>query len=156
MAVSGSHSASRRPPVLHNGEMGHLVPASAHLGDDEFLDAFHSCRLANSEFRHADHLRLAWLHLHRASPKEALEQVRAGIRRFAEHHGASHLYHETVTTAWVRLLATHHEATFEEFLRVNEPRLTAALLHRFWSPELLASEAARHHWVGPDRAHLPQ
>ena len=136
--------------------MGQLVLASAHLGDEEFLAAFHSCRLANSEFRHADHLRLAWLHLHRTGLAGALEQVRAGIRRFAEHHGARHLYHETVTAAWVRLLATHHEATFEEFLRVNEPRLTAALLHRFWSPELLASDAARHHWVAPDRAPLPE
>ncbi len=136
--------------------MGQLVLASAHLGDEQFLEAFHSCRLANSEFRHADHLRLAWLHLHRADLAVALEQVRAGIQRFAEHHGASHLYHETVTAAWVRLLATHHEATFEEFLRSNESRLTAALLHRFWSPELLASDAARHHWVPPDRAPLPE
>ena len=133
-----------------------LVVASAHLSEDEFLQAFHSCRLPNSEFRHADHLRLAWLHLRRATFPDALEQVRNGIRRFAEHHGAPHLYHDTVTTAWVRLLATHHESTFAEFLRANEPRLTAALLHRFWTPEVLASDAARQHWVPPDRAGLPE
>ncbi len=35
-----------------------FVLASAHLSDEEFLEAFHSCRLPNSEFHHADHLRL--------------------------------------------------------------------------------------------------
>jgi hypothetical protein len=41
------------------------VLATADLGDEEFLEAFHSCRLRTSEFRHADHLRPAWLHLAR-------------------------------------------------------------------------------------------
>jgi hypothetical protein len=31
------------------------------LPDDEFLRAFFGLTLANSEFRHRDHLRLAWL-----------------------------------------------------------------------------------------------
>src|SRR6266550_7367085 len=97
-----------------------LVLASAHLSDEEFMAAFHSCRLKNSEFRHADHLRLAWLHLHRAPFEAALGSVRTGIQRFAAHHRVTHLYHETVTTAWLRLLATHHENSFEEFLHQNE------------------------------------
>ena len=133
-----------------------LVLASAHLSDEEFLKAFHAGTLPNSQFRHADHLRLAWLHLHRSGLPEALELVRKGVQRFAEHHGARQLYHETTTTAWVRLIATHHEATFEEFLRENAGSLTAALLHRFWTPELLASETARLQWVPPDRMSLPE
>jgi hypothetical protein len=132
-----------------------LALASAHLPDDEFLEAFHSCRLESSEFRHADHLRLAWLHLHRAPFEAALNSVRTGIQRFAAHHHATHLYHETVTTAWVRLLATHHEDSFEEFLRQNHRRLTKDLLHQFWTPELLASEEARARWTPPDRKQLP-
>jgi hypothetical protein len=132
-----------------------LALASAHLADDEFLEAFHSCRLKNSEFRHADHLRLAWLHVHRAPFEAALSSVRTGIQRFAAHHQAPHLYHETVTTAWVHLLATHHENTFEEFLRQNEHRLTKDLLHQFWTPELLASDEARRNWTPPDRKELP-
>lgn len=132
-----------------------LVLASAHLSDEEFLKAFHACTLPNLQFRHADHLRLAWLHVHRSGLREALKLVREGIRHFAEHHGAGQLYHETITTAWVRLIATHHEATFDEFLRENDSRLTSALLHRFWTPELLASETARRRWVPPDRMSLP-
>jgi hypothetical protein len=132
-----------------------LVLATAHLGDDEFLEAFHSCRLLNSEFRHADHLRPAWLHLHRETLETALLRVRAGIQAFATHHGVPHLYHETITTAWVRLLATHHESSFEEFLLRNEPKLGLHLLHRFWTPEVLAGQEARARWVPPDRRDLP-
>src|SRR5262245_48961518 len=115
--------------------------ASAHLTDDEFLEAFHSCRL--EKFRHADHLRLAWIHLHRQPFEEALQQVRAGVQKFAAHNNVPQLYHETITVAWMRLLALHHEASFEEFLTINEPRLGKELLFRFWSPELLDSTQAR-------------
>jgi hypothetical protein len=132
-----------------------LVLASAHLSDENFLEAFHSCRLLNSEFHHADHLRLAWLHLQREPLEAALDSVRAGIQKFAAHHGAAQLYHETITTAWVRLLATHHEKSFAEFLRENDARLSGGLLHRFWTPEVLAGQEARERWVAPDRCELP-
>ncbi len=132
-----------------------LVMASAHLSDEQFLAAFHDCRLKNSEFRHADHLRLAWLHLHRGPLEMALANVRAGIHKFAQHHNATGLYHETITTAWVRLLSTHHEAEFGEFLIANERWLSKELLHRFWTPELLAGDKARRQWVPPDRCALP-
>lgn len=128
---------------------------SAHLNDNDFLEAFHSCRLANSQFRHADHLRLAWIHLHRQPFAEALQQVRTGVQRFAAHHNVPHLYHETITAAWMHLLATHHEASFEEFLAKNESRLGKDLLLRFWSPELLDSREAREAWTPPDRRGLP-
>jgi CDP-diacylglycerol--glycerol-3-phosphate 3-phosphatidyltransferase len=132
------------------------VLATAHLGDDEFLEAFHSCRLRISEFRHADHLRLAWLRLAREPFETALVSVRSGIRAFAKHYNLTGLYHETITTAWVHLLATHRESTFEEFLTANEPRLNSTLLHHFWTPEVLASREARRHWVPPDLRDLPQ
>jgi hypothetical protein len=132
-----------------------LVLATAHLTDDEFLEAFHSCRLKTSEFRHADHLRLAWLHLAREPFETALDHVRRGIQVFAKHHNFSGLYHETITTAWVHLLASHRENSFDEFLAVNESRLTANLLHHFWTPEILAGREARNGWVPPDRQELP-
>jgi hypothetical protein len=133
-----------------------LELATAHLTDDEFLEAFHSCRLKTSEFRHADHLRLAWLHLTREPYETALERVRNGIQAFAKHHNLNGLYHETITTAWMRLLATHQESSFNEFLTVNESRLSSKLLHHFWTPEILASPEARSGWVPPDRRELPK
>ena len=133
-----------------------LVLASAHLSDEDFLAAFHSCTLQNSQFHHADHLRLAWLHLHRQPFERALESVRSGIQRFALHHGAPGLYHETITSAWVRLLATHHELTFDEFLLRNRDRLSKDLLHAYWSKPLLDSSRARQEWVDPDLGDLPR
>ncbi|MGC2161148.1 MAG: hypothetical protein WA634_04500 [Silvibacterium sp.] len=132
-----------------------IVIASGSLSDEDFLAAFNSCTLPLSSFRHGDHLRLAWLSLHQRPFAEALEIVRSGIQRYAAHHGALHIYHETITTAWVKLLATHHEASFAEFLEENQPRLHLGLLHRFWSPDALNSETARRVWLPPDRAVLP-
>lgn len=132
-----------------------LIARSSHLADDEFLIAFHSCTLPPEQFGHADHLRLAWLHLHRATFDEALLQVRAGIQRFARYHGAEQKYHETITTAWVRLLSTHQELSFDEFLEQNQHRLSLSLLHRFWTADLLASEQAKLHWIEPDLRPLP-
>jgi hypothetical protein len=126
------------------------------LSDDDFLKAFHSCQLPKEAFRNLDHFRLAWLHLHRESLAEAEDHIRTGIQAFAAHYGATQKYHETITLAWLRLIATHQEPTFEEFLRQNQARLNLDTLHRFWTPELLASEQARREWVEPDLKALPR
>jgi hypothetical protein len=83
---------------------------------------------------------------------EALECVRTGIRRFAAHHGMPDLFHDTLTTAWVRLIATHRERDFAQFIKDNEHRLNRDLLYRFWTPGALDSEAAKRGWLAPDRA----
>lgn len=132
-----------------------VVIASSNLSDEDFLTAFNSCELPLASFRHGDHLRLAWLYLHRKPFNEALELVREGIQRYAAHHSASHIFHETVTVAWVKLLATHREASFAEFIKGNESRLNLGLLHQFWSPDALDSQAARRSWLPPDKAPLP-
>ncbi len=133
-----------------------LACASAHLNDEEFLTRFHDCRLAPGEFRNFDHFRLTWLHLRLSPPEVALERISSGIRAFAEHCGAWEKYHATITAAWVRLVATHKESSFEEFLVRNAPKLNAEFLHRFWSPALLASADARSRWVAPDLRALPE
>jgi hypothetical protein len=55
----------------------------------------------------------------------------------------------------VNLLATHREASFEEFIASNEDRLNRELLHRFWTPAVLDSEDAKLRWVPPDKRVLP-
>ncbi|MFL6451624.1 MAG: hypothetical protein ACJ746_28695 [Bryobacteraceae bacterium] len=132
-----------------------LRVASADLSDDEFLLALESGALEPSRFRHGDHLRFAWLSLHRMSLADAELFVTSAIKRFAYRNGATHIYNQTMTIAWVRLIATHHESSFDEFLEANESRLNDQLLHRFWTPELLASDRAKWEWVAPDRQALP-
>ncbi len=132
-----------------------LVVGSADLSDEQFLSSLDSKSLTPSRFRHGDHLRFAWLLVHRLPLERAESLVRSTIRAFAERQGAGSRYHETVTLGWVKLIATHQENTFEEFLSVNEHRLTRELLHRFWTPELLWNEKARREWIAPDREPLP-
>jgi hypothetical protein len=132
-----------------------VTVASTGLNDEDFLAALDSCTLPLASFRHGDHLRLAWLQLHKHEPDEALALIRSGILKFAAHNGVPHIFHETITTAWVKLLATHQETSFAEFINVNSHRLNGALLHRFWTPSLLDSDAARQGWVPPDREALP-
>lgn len=133
-----------------------LQPASSSLNDAQFLAAFHDCSLPPSCFRHADHLRLAWLHIHQQPLEIAIDKVRCGIRAYAQHLGKPELYHETMTVAWMRLIASHDEPTFDEFLKLNEDRLNKELLYRFWSAERLESEQARREWLAPDRMRLPR
>ena len=132
-----------------------IVVGSAGMGDREFVEALEDCTLPASCFRHGDHLRFAWLCVHRAPVDAAVGRVRQAIRNYAGYLGKPELYHETMTAGWVRLIASHAEESFEEFLAVNEARLDKDLLHRFWSPELLASERAKLEWVEPDREGLP-
>jgi len=55
----------------------------------------------------------------------------------------------------VKLLATHQEASFEDFITSNRHRLNLELLHRFWTPAILDSEAAKLGWIPPDKMALP-
>jgi hypothetical protein len=132
-----------------------IVVGSEGLGDDEFVQALEACTLPASCFRHGDHLRFAWLCVHAEPVDGAVDRVRRTIRGYARHLGKPELYHETITAGWVRLIASHTEGSFAEFLAVNEARLGKDLLHRFWSPEVLASERAKREWVEPDRGRLP-
>ena len=132
-----------------------LTVASADLTDEVFLAAFQRCELPLAMFRHGDHLRFAWLTLHRHGFEQALEVVEDGIRQFATHYGVAKIFHETMTVAWVHLLASHREPTFSAFLTQNQDVLTIELLHRFWTPAVLESAQARSEWLPPDRAPLP-
>jgi hypothetical protein len=132
-----------------------IVVASAALSDEELLEAFDACTLPLSSFRHGDHLRLAWLRLEREDLPTVVRSVREGIRRFAQHHGVSHIFHATMTEAWVRLLASHEPESFVSFVARDAAPLERVRLETYYSPELLKSDLARAQWVEPDRAPLP-
>jgi hypothetical protein len=132
-----------------------LIVASASLDDASFLAAVTNGSLPLDSFRHGDHLRLAWLKLRALPFHEALDEIRNTIRSFASHHGKAAIYHETITSAWAALLASHREPTFTQFLSANSDLLNKALLERYWSPHILFSPEARDAWVPPDRAALP-
>jgi len=83
-----------------------------------------------------------------------------GIRRFANHHGATQKYHHTLTLAWMRLVAsalveTPEGYAFEQFITAHPQLKDANLLAKYYSKELLQTAAAREAWVEPDLQPLP-
>jgi hypothetical protein len=128
--------------------------------DDEFLHAFFALTLANSEFRHRDHLRLAWLAVRRHGAGAAEDVVTSGIQRFAQHHSHGPAYHDTMTRFWVRLVA--HAVSgrpeiedFDEFLATYPLLLDKNTPLRHWSRDAMFSPDARAEWCEPDLAGLP-
>jgi len=93
------------------------------------------------------------------------EFLRDGIRRLNESHGnvntATDGYHETITAAYVTLLAAYLEACPPGLLldaRVERllasPVAARDMLFTFYSRERLMSVEARARWVEPDLAPL--
>jgi hypothetical protein len=125
--------------------------------DETFLQAFEAGTLPKEDFSHAAHVRLAWICLRRDGFEEGSVRVVAGIQAFARRHGATGLYHETVTRAWLALVAAagvEEPPSFDAFLAAH-PELRGRVLDRHYAPETLASGAARARFVPPDREPLP-
>lgn len=111
------------------------------------------------QFGHAQHLELAWTCLASRRFEQAVAQVISAIRRFSVLHGASERYHDTITRAWLRVVAIHvaesRAASFDEFIAANPVLMDQGLLGRHYSAELLRSQAARSAWVDPDIRAFP-
>src|SRR5262245_492205 len=128
------------------------------MTDDEFAEAFEAFNLPVSAFRHADHVRLAWIYLRRMSLPAAMERYADRLRAFATHIGKPGLYHETITYAFLMLINERkgdgppHE-TWPEFQARNLDLLRGVrpALSRFYSEEKLASARSRVGFVMPDR-----
>ena len=130
------------------------------MTDDEFVTAFLSGSLPNSQFHHRDHLRLTWTLIRLTGEEQAMKRVTSGIRYFATQHGHAEKYHETMTRFWV-LLVGHMVAarpditTFDDFLVAFPMLLEKDLPYRHWQRETMLSPDARARWVEPDILALP-
>jgi hypothetical protein len=134
--------------------------------DPEALAArFTALTLPKEEWTHTAHLTVGAWHVDRYGASEALRLLRDGIRRLNESHGASNTatagYHETITAAYVTLLAAFLDACPPELpLAARVDRLFATplaardMLSSFYSRERLMSVEARAQWVEPDLAPL--
>ena len=128
------------------------------MTDDEFVAAFENCTLPLEAFRHADHVRMAFLYLTRYPPLEALQCFSASLIRFAAAHGKTSLYNETITWAYLllireRLARAGRAQTWAEFVRANPDLLdwNQSVLKKYYQDETLRSELARSTFLLPDR-----
>jgi hypothetical protein len=127
--------------------------------DDQFASAFERCEISNAGFHHRDHIRLAWIYVQRYGAQEAGDRIVVAIRKFAAHHGKPEKYHETMTLAWMRLVAhaaPSAGAAFDEFAQRCPGLLEKSALAEFYSDGLLNSAIARATFVEPDLKPLPE
>ena len=131
---------------------------------DQLVRRFDACELRRPEWTHEAHLSVGLWHVSRYAADAALARLRIGIRRLNESNGvvnsATSGYHETITCAYVQLLA-RFAARYAD-LPVGE-RLAQLLaggladrdaLLKFYSRGRLESADARLGWVEPDLAPL--
>ena len=97
------------------------------MTDAEFALAFESGAVANADFHHTDHLRLAWVYLaESASVAAAIDRMAATLRRFATAAGHAEKYSQPTTEFWMYQVAAARavmrDADFDAVLRAY-PRL---------------------------------
>ena len=132
------------------------VTVSRH--DMTLLDQFENTTLSNEAFGHREHVQVAWTYLQLYDLAEATRRFIAALKGFANFHGATGLYHETITWAFLLVInerigrmAGPHD--WREFAEENADLLDSggAFLDRYYQPGTLKSDLARKVFLLPDR-----
>ena len=128
------------------------------MNESEWMEAFESCTLPNNTFHHAEHVKMAFLYLHKYAPLEALGRFSSALTRFATAHGKPNLYHETITWAFLllireRIARANSAQTWAEFSAANPDllRWDDNILKKYYRPETLTSELAKSVFLFPDK-----
>lgn len=126
----------------------------------DLVARFEDCTQPVAQFRHRQHLQVAWWLLRNRPLLPAMARFVDGLQRYAASIGQSQIYHETMT--WAYLLLVHdrleragRERSWDEFERDHPELFTRELLHAYWSPETLASPLARRVFIFPDAIPAP-
>jgi hypothetical protein len=125
--------------------------------DSEFLDALETCTLPPDAFGHAAHVRAAYLYAREHDFPEALGRMRNALRAYTAALGKSDRYHETITTAFVALIAQRlHEhgdqGGWEGFARAHADLFDRDVLRAYIPASVLESDLARRVFVLPRRS----
>ncbi len=130
--------------------------SAVHITDADLVDGFERATLGVDQFHHAQHVRVAWLFVRRDGLPAALESFSVALNRFAVGHGAPHLFHVTITWAYLLLIHARQQArpaaSWEEFAGANGDLLAwkPSILDAYYTPQTLWSDFARHTFVMPD------
>lgn len=128
------------------------------MTDEQLVAAFESTELPADHFTHVNHVRVAWWYLRHSPLPHALARFVAALQGFARAKGAHGKYHETITVAYMLVIAERidgaRELSWPEFAAANPDLLarTPSILGSYYSDALLSSDRARRSFVMPDRA----
>jgi hypothetical protein len=122
---------------------------------DALLERFVDTSLPAEEFHHAQHVQVAWMFVRQYGMPQALGEFTTAIKRFAAAKGANGLYHETITWAFLLLIAERQARTpaetWEGFAAANPDLLCwkPSVLEKYYSSDVLKSDLARRAFVFP-------
>ena len=120
------------------------------------LSAFLHGEVDNRDFHHADHVRVGFEILRHHTFPDALAAYSVALHGIATRAGHPEAYHETITVAFLSLIAEHSAvgqyADFETFKRDNPELMDKSLLERWYPRERLGSDIARRTFVMPEAA----
>jgi len=134
------------------------------MTDDELLRQFEECAFPFDQWNHRAHVKVAYSYLARYPFNDALQRMRAGIKRYnAANNVPPEGYHETTTQAFMRLIAVTMSAFGEKlpvadsdgFCDAHPQLMTRRALRFFYSPERLLDPRGRTEPLEPDLAPLP-
>ena len=119
----------------------------------EELRAFETGAVDPAKFPHAEHIRLGYEMLARHPFGEAVMRFSRGLRLLAAKAGRPHLYHETITVAFLALINERRARSgpqgWSEFQRTNPDLFDKRCLEKWYSAEQLASDLARRTFCLP-------
>lgn len=127
--------------------------------DDEVLIAqFENGSLPLECFHHSVHVQIVFLYLCRFPVLEVLARFPAALTRYAEAHGKSGLYHQTITWAYIflireRMVRANRPQTWAEFQAENQDLLSWKnnILNKYYRAETLSSQLAKDAFLFPDK-----
>jgi len=106
-------------------------------------------------FPHSEHVRMGFEMLRRHNFAEACAHYSAALRVMTARIGKPEAFHQTMTIAFLAVIAERLEeggqTDFAAFAAANPDLMTKSALARWYSPERLATEAARVTFLLPDR-----
>jgi hypothetical protein len=133
----------------------------ASTDDLRFRDEFEARAIPKTEFKHRQHLRLAYVYLTEGGAESAHKRVRAALHAFISHHGIPPTkYNETLTRAWV--LAVRHfmekkdTVSFDELIDAHPVLLDSRIMHTHYTADRLHTDEARAGFVEPDLDPIPR
>ena len=114
------------------------------------------CTLPPALWTHRAHISVALWYLFHFPRGEATNRIRTGIQRYNQSLGNTAGYHETITLAWIGILAAFlrespSNRSLEELANQATERFGASdYLLRHFTKERLFCDLARAQWMEPD------
>jgi len=127
--------------------------------DSDLLAQFETGRIDPAQFPHRAHVRVGFELLERHRFPEALLHLARGLRRLAARAGHPEAYHETITTAFLALIAERRlrsrDNGWSEFAAQNADLFRKDLLEEFYDTSVLQSLQARNTFILPRKKDPP-